>query len=67
MKNWEEIVFLLKHSYKAIAKGSIVTVEGETYMIKRIDKIILFDEAIKEPNTVQVYARGIKAPNRKYA
>ena len=60
MKKWTEFNYLLKSRYRAIAKGSIVNVDGEQYMIKRIDRVILLDEAVKEPNTVQIFARGIK-------
>lgn len=60
LKKWTEFTYLLRSSYRAIAKGSIVNVNGEQYMIKRIDRIILLDEAVKEPNTVQIFARGIK-------
>lgn len=60
MKSWVEFKFLVKNAYHSIGKGTVVTVEGQRYIVKRIDKIILLDEAVKEPNTVQVYARGFK-------
>lgn len=60
MKSWIEFKFLVKNPYHSISKGSVVTIDSEKYIVKRIDQIILLDEAVKEPNTVQVYARGIK-------
>lgn len=60
LKSWIEFKFLQKNAYHSIGKGSVVNIGGEKYMVKRIDSIILLDEAVKEPNTVQVFARGIK-------
>lgn len=60
MKDWVEIVFLLKNAYQKIGKGSLVTIDGENFIVKRLDGIVLLDEAVSEPNTAQVYARGIK-------
>lgn len=61
MPKWIEFQFLLKNPYQQIAKGSIVTFRGEKMIIKRIDSIVLLNEAVEEPNTVHVTARGIKA------
>ncbi|MFF2179382.1 MULTISPECIES: hypothetical protein [Lysinibacillus] len=60
MDKWTEFRFLLKNPYLGISKGSVVTVEGETFILKRIDRIILLDDAVGEPNAVQVFARGVR-------
>lgn len=60
MKKWIEFQFLLKNSYLRIGKGSVVTINGEKHIVKRIDGIVMLDEAVSEPNTAQVFARGIK-------
>lgn len=60
MKDWVEFQFLVKNPYQRIGKGSVVTVDGEEFVVSRIDSITLLDEAVKEPNTVQVLARGNK-------
>lgn len=61
MPRWIEFQFLLKNPYQQIAKGSVVKVNDEKMIIKRIDSIVLLNEAVKEPNTVHVTARGIKS------
>ena len=60
MPRWIEFQFLLKKPYHQIAKGSVVPFRGENMIVKRIDSIVLLDEAVNEPNTVHVTARGIK-------
>jgi hypothetical protein len=60
MKNWVAFTYLLKSRYMAISKGSLVSVNGEQYVVKRIDRVILLDEACEQPNTVQLLCRGIK-------
>lgn len=60
MKSWIEFTYLLRHPYRAISKDSVVSIKGEWYMVKRIDQVILLDEAVKEPGVVHVFARGIK-------
>lgn len=61
MDKWVEFQFLLKNSYRQIAKGSVVTVNGEKFIVKRIISIVLLDEAVNEPNSVHIVARGVKA------
>ena len=61
MPKWIEFQFLLKNPYQQIVKGSVVTISGEKMIVKRIDSIVLLNEAVEEPNTVHVTARGIKA------
>lgn len=60
MKDWVPFTFLVKTPYLQIGKGSVITIKGEKFVIMRIDSIILLDDAVKEPNTVQVFARGVK-------
>ena len=60
MPKWIEFQFLLKNPYQQIAKGSVVIFRGEKMIVKRIDSIVLLNEAVEEPNTVHVTARGIK-------
>lgn len=60
MPKWIEFQFLLKNPYQQIAKGSVVTFMGEKMIVKRIDSIVLLNEAVGESNTVHVTARGIK-------
>lgn len=60
MKNWVSFQFLVKNPYHQIGKGLVVTIDGEAFVVSRIDSIVLLDSAVKEPNTVQVFARGVK-------
>ena len=60
MKDWIEFTYLLKSQYRAIEKGSIVNVDGEQYEVKRIDRVILLDESVGKPRTVNLLCRGIK-------
>lgn len=61
MKQWIEFQFLLKNAYQSIGKDSVVMINGERHIVKRIDSIVLLDQAVNEPNTVQIFARGIKS------
>lgn len=60
LKEWVAFQFLVKNPYRRIGKGSLVTIDGEEFVVSRIDSIVLLDSAVKEPNTVQVFARGNK-------
>lgn len=60
MKEWVEFTYLLKSQYRAIAKGSIVNVDNEQYEVKQINRVILLDESVGEPRTVQLVCIGIK-------
>lgn len=60
MKEWIPFQFLIRNPYLKISKGSVVTIDGEKFEVRRIDSIILLDDAVKDSNTVHVSARGIK-------
>lgn len=60
---WVPIQFPLDTPYLKIGKGSVVVIENVTYIVKRIDSIILLNEAVGKEGTVNVYARGIAREN----
>lgn len=56
----EDIVYLLDRPYRNIGKDSIVQVNGQSYMIKRIVSICLLEEAVVDKPTVRIEAKAVK-------
>ncbi|MFJ3386296.1 hypothetical protein [Lysinibacillus sp. NPDC086135] len=61
MVKWVELQFVVKNPYWHITKDTVVKVEGEKFIVKRIDGIVLLDEAVGKPNSVKVFARGVRS------
>lgn len=56
----EDIIYLLDRAYHNIGKDSIVQIDGQSYMIKRIVNICLLEEAVIDKPTVRIEAKVIK-------
>lgn len=56
----EDIVYLCDQSYRNIGKGSVIQLNGQSYMIKRIVSVCLLDESVVDKPTLRVEAKAIK-------
>jgi hypothetical protein len=67
MAKWIAFQLLVKNPFHQVSKNSVVTVNDEKYIVKRIDGVVLLDASVKQPHAVVIFARGIKHEEKRRA
>lgn len=54
-----DIAYVMESSYEKVSKGSVVTIDGVEYLIKRIVSVIVVEPPLAEKRSVRIEAKAV--------